>query len=258
MKILLAVLSCARDMENGFNQAIRDTWGRDVPKGAADLTFFVGDFVFSGGSWDDVVALRCPDDYKSLPFKVYQLLRYAHGEGYTHVFKCDTDTYVRPREMLGFRGGGEPPSWYTHDYVGAFNGHPPGCYAPASHYRRADGSRIYTWCSGGSGYWLSRRAIEVVLGNPPDGYREVCPNLKYGCEDLWIGQLLGPEIKAGRLKAYSDPGYNKSWQPDYHVDFTAHFCAEGMNRKFEVDWMFKHHAVNHIRPRVNHPEEHEI
>lgn len=222
MKILLAVASCARDCGNGFNQAIRDTWGQDVE--GADLRFFTG----AGGGASDEVALDCRDGYLGLPEKTWALARWALTQGYSHVFKCDTDTFVRPAEMLA-------SDFHRYDYVGTFNG-PLGV-------ARAVYGRCYAWASGGSGYWLSSRALELVAAGRP-GPLSVCPRLRTPAEDLWVGQLMGPSLALGELTALHDERYGRSYREDFTADFTAHFCSQGMKRAFDPEWMHLHYEVN--------------
>ena len=53
MKVLIAIASCRRDTHNGFNQAVRDTWLKDIAKfPEIDYKFFVGDGTISN-DYDD-------------------------------------------------------------------------------------------------------------------------------------------------------------------------------------------------------------
>lgn len=230
MKLLVAVLSCERDCNNGFNQAVRETWGAHVrPK--ADFFFALGNNHISklptAGLCDEI-PFCCPDDYRSLPTKVYKLVWWAHSAGYDFLFKCDTDTYVNPRALLS-------SDFSDYDFTGNFN-EPIG--VPNVAY-----DTLWAWASGGSGYWLSRKAMEIVIANPPDN-RAICPRLKYGCEDLWMGQILGPEIAAGNILAHHDDRYGRSYRGDYRNEFTSHYCSEGMKRKFNTRWMYRMHEAN--------------
>ena len=132
MKPLLAILSCEADALLEVGQ--RATFLKNSP---------IEHRFFRGRGQDlkhaDVVNLNVQDDFNSLPFKTQAMLAWALANGYTHVFKCDTDTYVRPERLLtsGFE---------RLDYAGYFVYDPcPGAYA-----------------SGGSGYWISARAAALV------------------------------------------------------------------------------------------------
>lgn len=243
MKPLIAIASCKRDCENGFNQAIRDTWGKEASMLASTL-FFTGKD--AGPQDKDVIELNCPDDYLGLPWKTYRILEWALANGYSHIFKCDTDTYVRPRRML-------KSNYHRHDYVGNFVGRKDNGRFLARRGNtvgptivgvpRVVYECLYSWASGGAGYWLSAKAAKYIMENPPDE-RAICPHLKYPCEDLWIGNLMGPQIKAGALTGVDDTRYGQSYRQDYRVIFTAHFCSEGKKRSFNTEWMHKHHQVN--------------
>lgn len=225
MKVLVAISSCGRDTKNGFNQAVRDTWLKDLR--GADYKFFLGRDVASAR--EDEIVVDAPDDYRSLPWKTKALLQWALDCGYDYVWKADTDTYVVPDRLLhsGFA---------NHDYIGHFNaelGNPNIVYG-----------KCFTWASGGSGYWLSRRAAEHVVKHDPIPL-SLCPVLNIPCEDLWVGQVLGPKIADGTFKAKHDPRYASGFDEiDFRTEISSHFCSEGAGRSFDVEWMYKHYQVN--------------
>lgn len=231
MKVLLAIKSCARDAENGFNDAIRDTWLRGLT--GANYVFVLGRG--ARHTKPDELILPCPDDYYGLPYKTKSLLQWSVGQDFDYTFLCDTDTYVHTPRLLhsGFANS---------DYVGWFNG-PVGI-------NRAVYGRCYAWASGGSGYWLSKQAAKLVADADPMGPGKfqlpqcICPELKIPCEDLWVGQVLGPEIEAQHLSAFHDTRYYRGFNLDYKVDISAHYCSAGHNRSFDPEWMYKHHEVN--------------
>lgn len=227
LKILIAILSCVRDSDNGFNQAIRDTWLRNLQ--GAEYRFFLGRGAKARpDDCPDEFILDCPDGYLNLPEKSKALFKLAADHEYDFIFKCDTDTYVRPDRLLSSK-------FYEHDYTGYFNG-PIGL--PNAVYQRC-----YSWASGGSGYWLSGRAAKY-LSEQDTHPACVCPETKIPCEDLWVGQILGPRIATGFFSAKHDPRYGRSYRDDCAVDISSHYCSEGAGRKFNTDWMYKHHGIN--------------
>lgn len=212
MKILIAVKSCHRDIALGFNQIVRDTWGRDFP-----VTFFVG----RGQSElaDDEVMLDCPDEYLDLPAKVRTILAWALWRGYDFVFLCDTDSYVAVDQLLS-------SGFEDYDYVGNFNGE-------LGKPKAVEGAH-YAWTSGGDGYWLSRKATEIVA---------TAPEPTDWAEDKITGQLLGPLIASGEIKAKDDKRYAdfpRNTDPatgDWKVDISLHYCCHGMGREYDSNWM---------------------
>lgn len=224
---LIAVVSCMRDTQNGFNDAIRQTWLS--PPQSSNYVFVVGRRAPDSRRKRDELILDCPDDYKSLPWKTYELCRWFMREtDYDYLFKCDTDTYVNVDKMLD-------SDFRDYDYVGSFNG--PLGKAGVIY------NACYAWASGGSGYWISRLAAKVLLQNPPEK-EALCPKLKIPCEDLYVGQILGPAIEVGMLKGKHDERYGRSFSPDFKTEFTSHYCSEGMKRKFDTSWQFRQHEVN--------------
>jgi len=103
---------------------VRNTWLKGTE---IDYAFFLGNGTKSESK--DEIVLDAPDDYRRLSRKVWCVFEYAVQNGYDYVFKCDVDTYVHiPRLM---KSGFE-----EHDYLG--------------HY-------------GGSGYWVSQKAMSLLL-----------------------------------------------------------------------------------------------
>jgi hypothetical protein len=127
---------------------------RRLPQGA-DALFFVGQG--PPPAEERLIQLAVQDDYLSLPRKVQALCRFAleHYE-FDYLFKCDDDTYVSIerlfdllKERAQYIGGAE---WVREGYA-----------------------------SGGAGYLLSRRAVELVAGAPVPAD---------GAEDVWVGRVL--------------------------------------------------------------------
>jgi len=107
------------------------------------------------------LSLPCPDDYHSLTQRTRCFCEWALRFGdWDYLFKCDDDTYVAIDRLIQFDTGGR-------DYIGA---------NPWKH-----DSRVIPYASGGAGYFLSRRAAEIVARN-----------LRHsgGAEDKLVGRIL--------------------------------------------------------------------
>jgi hypothetical protein len=125
------VCSCQRDKGLGYHNHAR-SWGAELSD-IADLRFFVGG-ERPNDLLEDEVWLDVPDDYMSLPLKTKAICRYMLECDYT---KCDCDTTVHPHFFREFPYG-------EIDLAGNFWG--DSFSAPC-----------------GPGYFLSRRAAEVVV-----------------------------------------------------------------------------------------------
>lgn len=133
MRTLIAVPSC--HVLRHYEQAIRDTWGREVPN-EVDLRFFLGDPVVSLSR--DEVHLRVGDSLQDLTHKVVEMFKWALTQGYSWCMKADLDTLVRPLGLL-------QSDFRQFDWVGGQNDF---------------------FASGGAGYTLSRRAMKAVVDYP--------------------------------------------------------------------------------------------
>lgn len=168
--LFIGILSCHADERNGCNQAVRDTW---LKRNKYPYKFFVGAPAPHATDVlpDDVVQLPCDDDYMSLPHKTKLMCRFMLANYPTdYLYKCDRDTYVFTERFAtcGFE---------KYDYLGHFPHHP----VEETHLFTPNPSGHYGYASGGSGYFLSRRAVLLVANAPTDDW----------AEDRWVGSVLG-------------------------------------------------------------------
>jgi len=184
VRILLAVKSCQAHCIAGYHEAILNTWGKNVPS-SVNLQFFIGDTEGYFESKDNqTIYLDAPDDYMSLPLKTKAIVRWSLWNQYDYTFLCDTDTFIIPDRLL--RCGFE-----KFDYSGRFGTeHLAGI---TFHYQDPKGNYLdcHPWASGGVGYFLSRKAAEIIVRKQP----------KVWAEDMFVGQALGPHIQTGVITA---------------------------------------------------------
>ena len=190
MNLAVCVKSCHKHLDEGYHEAIRGTWARDLKALGVETYFFVG----TDPSQQDTrrcrryvsneVVVDCKDDYESLPVKTRRICQWTMGKTFERIFLCDTDTLIKAKELLA-------TGFEAFDYAGYFGkeGTSPGC-APFS-YTDAYGTypECRAWASGGVGYFLSRRAAEIIAATPPT----------YWAEDLQVGQTLAPEFDTKRM-----------------------------------------------------------
>lgn len=185
MRLLIAVKSCHRDANRGDHKSIENTWWSDAWHAPADCKFFLGESPFRQYfSWSDEVYLDCKDGYDSLPDKTRNILKWSIAKDYDYTFLCDTDTYLIPRLLLtcGFE---------KYDIAGRF-GQTPALGTTFIYKNDGRGNRIdncHPWPSGGVGYFLSKKAAQVVVNTEPMSW----------AEDLYVGQVLGPKIQSGEI-----------------------------------------------------------
>lgn len=205
MKVLFAVISYYGDADNGNNQLIRETWGKDVSSPDAELRFFIGRRDASFVSKSDEIPVdfqrsrECKhewwESYKGCcqdfwQVQVRSMLQWTISRDYDFIYLCSTDTFVVPRRLMktGFE---------NYDYSGYFIPEqlPLGVRSTWDIYAE----KRYAWADVGNGLFLSKKAIEKVLAEPPN----------YQYTDQHIAQSLGPyieqnEITAGRLPEFKN------------------------------------------------------
>ena len=152
-KVIVGVLSGKKLHER--RGACRDTWCRDLNSNNIEYYFLIGDpeldvqFKVDG----DILYLRCPDEYKSLPQKTHLFCKWAiENKQFEYLLKCDDDSFIYVDNLLQYST--------SEDYVG-------------------------TWSAGkyfsGAGYLLSTKAARIIATSLLD---------KEGAEDKLVGQYL--------------------------------------------------------------------
>lgn len=193
MKILIAIHGAHSQPEQ--MQAQRETWLRNLP---CDYRYFLGtparfDPDVEYVDFADGPVWKGPGRTWTLNRKTEAAVTYALAHGYDYVFKCDDDTFVRPDRLLG-------SGFEKHDYSGTTE----------AHSARPIG--VYRWAQGGAGYWLSRRAMEIVSARG----LHLSP-----AEDICVGQLLAnhgiePHHDARYLSAATSADYSRPDAITFH------------------------------------------
>jgi hypothetical protein len=173
--------------ENNRIETLRATWLKDVAKFSAHVDYKL----FYGAPHNreplaDEVFLSCADDYAHLPHKTIAICKWAKEHGYDWVFKADDDSLVYVdrlvRELMTNR----------FDYAGYLNG---------------------KMCSGGPGYWLSKRAIGIIA--------EHASANQHWAEDVTVGKTLFHHNIQPFMLPEHHPGFSDHWiWPDGKFDAT--------------------------------------
>ena len=192
-RLLLAIICCHH--RAWATDTIREFWVPDI-KDRFDYKFFYG-AGSHGVLKDDEVILGGDDAYRGLAPKVQAAIKWTLATGYEKFFKIDDDgVWIANRLIKAVE-----KDWVSHDYVGRMNGH-------------TDRYHECTYARGGTGYYLSKPAMEYIATRPiPDP-----TNPKDYAEDSFIGRHLEEGgfvgVNDGRLRCASGSGPNRSPRPN--------------------------------------------
>lgn len=185
--------------DNDRVQAVRDTWLKDT-KLFPNVTvrFFYGQPTPAGFvPKDDEVILGCGDDYASLPAKTIEICKYAKEHDYVMLFKCDDDTGVYVDRVI------QEAIFSQWDYAGFLNG------------------RV---CTGGTGYWLTKRAFSVIAEHATPTF--------HWAEDVTVSHFLFfHNIQGAHLEGHRT-GRSDHW-----------FWKNGFDPKVDMSDVSAFHAV---------------
>lgn len=159
-KLLIAVVSCARDQSAGGHYAIRTTWGQEAMRLGIGLKFFVGVGACAG---QNEIFVDAPDSYQSLPAKVKAMCEWFVRSDYDYLFKCDNDTFVHPERLLGMEFESADCAGHQGSGSGSFNG--------------------------GVGYFLNKKAAEIISKD----------SMSQGAEDAIVAKVLKDKVTRTNL-----------------------------------------------------------
>ena len=171
MKLLIAIpVKTSPHYAKRF-EICKETWLKNVPPDGATDAVFCEEFpVCYKGFFDAELGLTEINQHDNAhdPIRTWRtklMVKYAYDNGYDYIFRVDSDAYVWINRLwtCGFQ---------NHDYMGWCLQAPQG-----------------EWCvntaHGGVGFFLSRKAMEIVMNAPVEKYADG----KYW-GDLWAGQQL--------------------------------------------------------------------
>jgi len=229
LRVLIAITTWVQGAKNGENQAMRDTFLKDIVRYPnLEYRFFMGNSKPTGedesaldSSYmqvlsahgdtyekrkvapceyalkEDEIFLNTPDDYKHNSYKTKYSHRWGVDNGFDFIFQCTSDTYINIDRLMN-------SGFELHDYSGGF---PQG--------------GIYV--QGGSGHWMSKRACQMIVNEPVDIW----------AEDWWVGTILHRH----GISPYGDNRYVQL--PDFPKpdnDFiSSHLCIQPYSPQLMYD-----------------------
>ena len=197
MKPIILIAAWQGYKARGDQDACRETylkeWGHLIPHR------FVYDREYKDECAPDEIIVDAPTGFMECVFKTHLGVKWALEEGYDYVFSVPTDCYIVIPRLLA-------SGYEKFDYTG---------------YQVPGEGHI----GGGSGYWLSKRAMLIVANSEPE--------LDY--EDRWVGNAL----RTYDILGIHDPRYWSSEQVRPDDIITAHLSlATGI---YEPNWMREMH-----------------
>ena len=190
-KIAIIIISCKKNLDK-----IKILREKLYQKINVPYCFVIGDPGLSS-NWQnegDILYVKSPDNYESLPLKVFQIFQCLHCcFDFQGVLKLDDDTWIK--DMPRFL---ELIDWLstesTYNYMGNTIGYSIGrswhfnkCESKSVDKNPYDLPFVARWCDGGSGYFLSRKSLEIL-----SEYTMKYPGCFHGelYEDVLVAKIL--------------------------------------------------------------------
>ncbi len=188
---LVTVFSCRANLDSRI-PALRAAWLDDLADLGVPYVIVTGDG--DGTLRGDILRLDAPDDYEGLPQKTLAAIAWVHAHTpYAHMFKIDDDCFLNADLFF------HALSYRKFDYYGRKLTRITGQMDRAWHCAKSGAPRgrleldkspePSTYCDGGSGYALSRRAMGAALdaAASPAGQALIWASFM---EDKLLGDLL--------------------------------------------------------------------
>lgn len=184
-KLAILVTSCKRNRHK--QQAIRDTWAKDARLANIDVFFIEGHSEQSESLLvEDRLLLPVPDTYEYLSHKIWHgvsaALRILDAD---YFLKLDDDCILNVQKLLEF-------SYESFDYIGsdvnlgsrtAFDWHSTGVFNKQLAGLIFEIDPEQTWYDGQGGYFLSRKAANIIASTP-------LPKYQHMLEDYATGRVM--------------------------------------------------------------------
>ena len=172
--------------------AIRESWMQALQDLGVRCLIFVGGG--DGRRDGDVVYLDAPDDYEGLPQKTLAMVEWVQSHTrFGHLFKVDDDCFLDVDAFFG------DLTYRKFDYYGRVLSRARGQMDRAWHMGKSHSARgrleldkspePSTYCDGGSGYALSRRAMTALIQLARSAPGRELIQLSF-MEDKLVGDLL--------------------------------------------------------------------
>ena len=211
---IVVVFSCKPYLDTRI-PALREGWLSLLKRLGIPYVFVIGDG--DGRQEGDIVHLDAPDDYEGLPQKTLAAVQWVRDNtSHAHMIKIDDDCFLNA--PLFFKS----LSYRKFDYYGRKLTRVPGQMDRAWHQAKSASERGQheidrspepsSYADGGSGYTLSRRAMDALLqaAQSPQGQRLIAASFM---EDKLVGDLL-----ALRGIAVADEDYRTTVRRRSHRD----------------------------------------
>jgi len=191
LNTVVCLYSCVAHLDTRV-AAIRQGWMQELEAQGVPCLVFVGNG--DGQRTGDVVALAAPDDYEGLPQKTLAMVRWVRDHtDFDYMLKVDDDCFLDSGAFFA------DLSWQKFDYYGRPLTRGRGQMDRAWHMGKSASPRgrleldkspePSTYADGGSGYSLSRQAMQAVCAasETPDGQDLISVSFM---EDKLVGDLL--------------------------------------------------------------------
>ena len=229
-RVLIMVLAGGPESFQRMTKAVKETWA-SIPS-ACPIVFTVGNTRSVDFNGQDSVLIgdtlhnNCEDGQFSHVLKqTLMSLQYvlAHYD-FTHVFRCNTGSYVNVEKLLEFIK--DKPVW-------KFYSGPEGNW---------NGLRY----AGGSGVWLSRDLVQLLVKNKD----VILEQAVSGWDDIEVGRFLSDQNiqyshawKKQDIRDDQDIENLDLTQYHYHVNHDQHHCPADARDAVRVPRMFRIHQV---------------
>ncbi|HET6224765.1 MAG TPA: glycosyltransferase [Bacteroidia bacterium] len=209
-KIVIGIISCKKNEHK--IRSIKNSWIKEMQECGLPYYIVIADpSLTSCLLINDTLYVPCQDNYESLPAKVFYFYQYVlKNTNYDYVYKIDDDCYVNIENLYS-------TYFWNYDYFGKTVGlnenelnrkwHAGKCEKPELNERTYELPYIGSWCGGGYGYFLSRKALTHIQEMESEVKTELYEDKAIG-DVLRKNKIIPAENERYRVLDISQQGIN--------------------------------------------------
>lgn len=212
-KFFVLIITCLMNVSRVNN--LRNLWIKDLKKLDIPYLFVIGNNRNKSFIKGDILSTACPDNYESLPKKIYKSIEFvSRNFNFEYIYKIDDDCILNPLSLFTIDTGNSlyigKDKKVSHDFNRYW--HKGKCENKKLNQVPYPLNRIFHnthHAKGESGYFLHHTVIPIILGFK-----------KYIYTDIYEDKVIGDVLRFNSIYMDNKPNYKpKLFDKPYNTQY---------------------------------------
>ena len=213
-KFFIIIITCLKNISRINN--LRNLWIKDLKKLGIPYLFVIGNNRNKSFIKGDILSTACPDNYESLPKKIYKSIEFvSRNFDFEYIYKIDDDCILNPLSLFTIDTGNSlyigKDKKVSHDFNRYW--HKGKCENKKLNLVPYPINRIFHnthHAKGESGYFLHHTIIPIILGSK-----------KYIYTDIYEDKVIGDVLRFNSIYMDNKPNYKpKLFDKPYNTQYS--------------------------------------